>query len=49
MFSDIFVSYSPLFFYFINVGLITGLALGLIIFVIGYAVFKLLGFLCNCI
>lgn len=47
MFSDVFAIYSPLFWYFIRVGLLLGLTLGIIIFVIGYAVFKLLGFLCN--
>lgn len=47
IFYDVFVSYMPYFRYFITCGLLLGLTLGIIIFVIGYAVFKLLGFLCN--
>lgn len=47
MLYDLFVTYTPYFSYFMSVGLLVGLTLGIIIFVIGYAVFKLLGFLCN--
>lgn len=49
MFSDVFLNYSPYFWYFIRVGLLLGLTLGIIIFVIGYALFKLLSFLHNSI
>lgn len=48
-FVDILIEYSPFFSHIMVIGLLAGMTLGLIMFVIGYVLFRFIGVLRNSI